>query len=63
MANMSYCRFENTYLDMRDCVDFLHEMKSIDDLDLSKSEMEYCDRLYHLCYNYIEAMESMRGKM
>lgn len=25
MSNMSYCRFENTVSDMRDCLDSIHE--------------------------------------
>lgn len=32
MANMSYCRFENTYPDLRDCYD------AMGDDDLSPSE-------------------------
>ena len=43
MSNMSYCRFENTLNDLRDCEEHL------DDDDLSKSEKEYRDRLLKLC--------------
>lgn len=25
MANMSYCKFENTVIDMRDCINTLHD--------------------------------------
>lgn len=25
MPNMSYCRFENTYLDLQDCIDNMHK--------------------------------------
>jgi hypothetical protein len=35
MANMSYCRFENTARDFRDCVD------NINDPHISKSEAEW----------------------
>jgi hypothetical protein len=46
MANMSYCRFENTYHDMKDC-----EQALIDDpLDpLSESEERYRRRFIRLC--------------
>jgi hypothetical protein len=32
MGNMSYCRFENTAADLRDC------LENMDDCDLSESE-------------------------
>ena len=37
MANMSYCRFENTDIDLRDCVDFIYEW---DHEDISNREIE-----------------------
>lgn len=43
MPNMSYCRFHNTLLDLRDC----HE--HIDDNDLSPSENEKRKQLIDLC--------------
>ncbi len=42
MANMSYCKFENTYHDLRQC------QESFDDAD-SKSEREYRRKLIQLC--------------
>lgn len=32
MSNMSYCRFQNTLSDMRDCLEALGEMESISEL-------------------------------
>lgn len=43
MANMSYCRFENTFKDLKDCVDHL------EDEDVSSSEETYRKRLIRLC--------------
>ena len=43
MANMSYCRFENTLNDLRDC------FESIDDEDLSKREALCRSALIKLC--------------
>ena len=43
MANMGYCRFENTMNAMQDC----HE--HIEDDDLSESEKEYRYCLIELC--------------
>jgi len=42
MANMSYCRFENTFRDLEDC----HE--HVDD-DLDGSELRYRTKLIELC--------------
>jgi hypothetical protein len=42
MANMSYCRFENTYRDLQDC--YRNVNKS-----LSKDEAYYREKLLRLC--------------
>lgn len=43
MANMSYCRFHNTFEDLRDCYDH------IDDDDLSDEENKARKRLVEIC--------------
>jgi hypothetical protein len=43
MANMSYCRFENTASDLRDCAD------NMDDGGLSYDEVRARRRLIKLC--------------
>lgn len=43
MSNMSYCRFQNTLKDLRDCECHL------EDDDLSKDEQEAKDDLIQLC--------------
>ena len=47
MGNMSYCRFENTLGDLRDCYDALGEMPNTD--DLSESEKRAMSQLIRLC--------------
>lgn len=42
MANMSYCRFENTLQDLRDCYNNMQT-------NLSKDENEYRMQLLELC--------------
>lgn len=42
MPNMSYCRFENTYRDLRDCYENMEGK-------LSDSETSYRERLIELC--------------
>ena len=45
MANMSYCRFENTYQNLKDCYEALTD----DGLDgLSVSETKYANKLIQL---------------
>ena len=46
MANMSYCRFENTLADLRDCESALSEG---DDDDMSEEEEKAKKRLIRLC--------------
>ena len=41
MTNMSYCRFENTYHDLKDCIENFTDLS-----DLSKSERVYKLRNY-----------------
>jgi hypothetical protein len=46
MANMSYCRFENTYADLLDCFNALGE-KSLD--ELSDTEKKYAIKMINMC--------------
>ena len=43
MSNMSYCRFENTFRSLLECVDYF------DDDDISDTENDYKTRLIGLC--------------
>ena len=50
MSNMSYCRFENTYDALRDCLDAL-DSSSVQELEENASEYErpYIRKLIKLC--------------
>ena len=50
MANMSYCRFENTYRDLLDCLSAMNDQ-------LSDREKGYRDRLVDVCKEIIEEHE------
>ena len=52
MANMSYCRFQNTFGDLDDCKENLFKK-------LSRSENAYRDRLIELCQEIIEMAEDV----
>lgn len=46
MSNMSYCRFQNTLNDLREC----YESLAADD-DLSENEQKAKDKLIKMCGN------------
>ena len=47
MANMGYCRFENTLGDLRDCYE------AMEDMDLSETEEKAKKRLMKLCQKIV----------
>lgn len=54
MANMSYCRFENTSKDLQDCIDAVETMlnnsgKNEYDESLSTSEKRYFEEMIEQC--------------
>jgi hypothetical protein len=51
MANMGYCRFENTFRDLEDCDESL-ESKPFD--EMSESEQKYALYLIELCGEIFE---------
>ena len=53
MANMSYCRFENTLRDLQDCY------ANMDNDDLSKSEFYMRRRMVELCINIVERYDEL----
>lgn len=55
MANMSYCRFQNTYQDFKDCIESFTSLH-----DLSKNEQDYALKLRKLCQEYLEIVESKK---
>ena len=55
MANMSYCRFENTLTDLQDCVKAIEEVV-YDNQEISRREWEYAERMRSWCERFVEAM-------
>ena len=51
MANMSYCRFENTYRDLYDCYNNINNQ-------LSDTEHSYRQRLVAMCQSIINEYDS-----
>lgn len=54
MANMSYCRFENTYSDLADCVGALECGDK-----LSDREKRFAKYMRDLCEEYIELFDEI----
>lgn len=52
MSNMSYCRFENTLGDLRDCYHALREGER-----LSLTEFKAAQELFRLCTTFTEEIE------
>lgn len=50
MGNMSYCRFENTLGDLKDCLDAIRE-----EPDLSETEARAKKELIKVCIEIVEA--------
>lgn len=55
MSNMSYCRFENTYSDLEECVQSLR-----DNEPLSDSEVEYMRQMKELAEELIELADDFK---
>lgn len=58
MANMSYCRFENTFSDLRDCLISL-EFRKNDEEAISSREWEYAKMMRDYCEQYIELFDEI----
>jgi len=67
MANMSYCRFENTASDLRDCLNELAE--AVDEgmslkqfaASLSSDERYALRQMIRLCADFTEAVEQLES--
>lgn len=45
MANMSYCRFQNTALDLKDCLNNLHDVLSEDEHEARRRLIKIAKRI------------------
>lgn len=57
MANMSYCRFQNTYGDFLDCIDALEDFKLNSD---NEEEKRAAEKMYYMCQRYMDAYEEWK---
>lgn len=53
MPNMSYCRFQNTAMDLDDCQSALEAMTNEPERPLSREELAAAKRLVRTCLNIV----------
>lgn len=61
MSNMSYCRFQNTSMDLRDCVNEMDEAYTLRDMDLSREELESMKWMRELCERFLANSERLQN--
>jgi len=60
MANMSYCRFQNTQMDFQDCVNAIGESIDYDEpLNLSADEQRAFDEMVQTAQDFLELVEQL----
>ena len=59
MANMSYCMFENTNNDFRDCLYELQETNSLADMRLSETEAAALQALVVNAREFLETYDQL----
>ena len=53
MANMSYCRFANTRIDVEDCIETLREAEWSEER-ISEDEIGYCRMMFDNIIDYLD---------
>jgi len=61
MANMSYCRFENTHDDLADCVGAMQEVNDLEELDLNGYEEHSYHRMRNLCKEFLKEYDRLNA--
>ena len=59
MPNMSYCKFENTLDDLDECRGEMTHCDSIEDMDLSPTELASLEMMVECCSEIVEMYENM----
>ena len=63
MSNMSYCRFENTARDLKDCVYAIENGEHTEDLSSYERNglrelLDYCEEIFHMKEEIEEVLEN-----
>ena len=57
--NMTYCMFENTMNDMRQCLEAMDAAETMAELDLSRTEKRSYDLMREYCENFLNIAERL----
>ena len=52
--NMTYCMFENTMRDLRQCLESMDAAETLAELDLSRDEKRSYDLMREFCQNFVD---------
>ena len=66
MGNMSYCRFENTARDLRDCIQAIENGEHTDDLSSYEKDgleelLSYCEEMFNMKEEIENVLEEQNG--
>lgn len=59
MPSMSYCKFENTEIDLSQCVAAMEEASTLGDLDMNEYEKQAFNRMWDLCRQFLAEHERL----
>lgn len=60
MASMSYCKFENTSIDLKQCMNAMEEADCFGDLDNSDHETYAMIYMFDMCSKFIEEYKRLQ---
>ena len=52
--NMTYCMFQNTATDLRQCLESMDEAETLAELNLSRDEKRSYDLMREFCQNFVD---------
>ena len=52
--NMTYCMFQNTATDLRQCLESMDAAETMAELDLSRDEKRSYDLMREFCQNFLD---------
>ena len=52
--NMTYCMFQNTANDLRQCLESMDEAETLAELNLSRDEKRSYDLMREFCQNFVD---------
>lgn len=52
--NMTYCMFQNTATDLRQCLESMDGVETMAELDLSRDEKRSYDLMREYCQNFLD---------